>query len=216
MEQGGAGAFCAESAAVVVARPEDESLWAGGLMLMHHQCDWWVVTLCRGSDPDRVPRFGRALEALGAAGAMGDLDDGPDQAPLSDDEVRGAVLALLGGRDLDLVVTHGPEGEYTRHRRHEQASRAVGALWREGRLGAGALWMFAYEDGGGRYLPRARTDAHRSALLGDRAWRLKRDIVTGLYGFGSGSFEARATPRVEAFWCFERPADYEFWLAQRG
>jgi len=202
--------------AVVVAHPDDETLWAGGVVLMHPRWDWTVVTLCRASDADRAPRFRRALQRLGAAGAMGDLDDGPEQTPLADEEVRGAVLSLLPDTRFDLVLTHGPDGEYTRHRRHEEVSEAVGALCAAGGLCAGALWLFAYEDAGGRRLPRPRRDAHCRIALADDVWRAKRSIVTETYGFGPDSFEARAAPRTEAFWCFGCAADYEAWCAERG
>ena len=80
------------SALVIVAHPDDETLWAGGTILMHPETRWTVVALCRRSDPDRAPKFRRVLELLGASGDMGDLDDGPEQTPLrpSDVERRGA------------------------------------------------------------------------------------------------------------------------------
>ena len=70
---------------------------------------------------------------------MGDLDDGAAQAPLADEAVQQAVLALLGEEQYDLLLTHGPCGEYTWHRRHVEVSRAVAALWLQGRLHARAL-----------------------------------------------------------------------------
>jgi len=198
-------------AALVVAHPDDETLWAGGLILMRPECDWTVVTLCRGSDPDRAPRFRRALERLGAEGTMGDMDDGPEQAPLADAEVRDLVMELLPDMRYDIVLTHGPQSEYTRHLRHEETSRAVGRLWAAGRLRAGALWMFAYEDGGGRYLPRAAAGAHRAVELPEDVWKRKQSIITDVYGFAPDSFEARATPRREAFWCFDSAGEYGPW-----
>ena len=144
--------------AVVVAHPDDETLWAGGLLLSHPEWSPFIVTLCRGRDPERAPRFLRALERLSAKGTMGDLDDGPDQVPLPATMVQDAILSLLPGRDYDILLTHAPDGEYTRHRRHEEVSRAVWALWRDGNLRARRLWQFAYEDGGGAYFPRPRKE----------------------------------------------------------
>jgi LmbE family N-acetylglucosaminyl deacetylase len=195
--------------AVLVAHPDDETLWAGGLLMLTPRCRWLVVALCRAGDPDRAPKFRRVVRALGARGRMADLDDGPEQSPLPSALIERTALELLGGACFDLVLTHGPRGEYTSHRRHEELSRAAAAAWRDGRLKAGALWMFAYEDGGGLYLPRPDPTAHRAIRLPEDVWRRKRELVTGLYGFGPDSFEARATPPTEAFWCFGSPRDLD-------
>ena len=82
-----------KNAAVIVAHPDDELLWAGGTILSRRQWSWHVVSLCRASDADRAPKFHRVLARLGAVGAMGDLDDGPEQNPLDDARVREVVLS---------------------------------------------------------------------------------------------------------------------------
>lgn len=191
-----------EKCAVVVAHPDDETLWAGGTMLMHPESTWTVVTLCRKSDLDRAPKFFRALERLNATGAMGDLDDGPEQSPLAARDVQKTIIDLLPSGPFDIVITHGLWGEYTRHLRHEETGRAVMTLWNSGRLEAGQIWRFAFEDGDGRYLPRAVEDADLSTRLSDEIWRQKYQIITEVYGFGPDSFEAKTTPREETFWRF--------------
>ncbi|MDH3196677.1 MAG: PIG-L family deacetylase [Candidatus Krumholzibacteria bacterium] len=200
------------SAAVIVAHPDDEVLWAGGAILSRPAWEWTIVTLCRRDDPDRAPRFRRVLERLGAGGAMDDLDDGPDQTPLDERAVEESVQALVGDRRWDVVFTHSPFGEYTRHRRHEEVSRAVTALWTSGALRADELRLFAYEDGQRRYLPRAIEGAHEVVRLNQATWRAKRGLIQDLYGFASDSWEARVTPRTEAFWRFATPGDYRTWL----
>lgn len=198
--------------ALVVAHPDDETLWAGGLLLMHRDWDPFVAALCRRSDPDRAPRFFRALDKFNAAGAMGDLDDGPDQAPLPAEEVRATVLSLLPRRDFDLLVTHAPWGEYTRHLRHEETSRAVISLWAEGELRARSVWLFAYEDGGRVHPPRAATGAHVRFALPDPVWDQKRAIITDVYGFEEESWESVATPKEEAFWTPSSPKQAQEWV----
>jgi len=188
--------------AVIVAHPDDETLWAGGVMLMYPESEWMVVTLCRKSDQDRAPRFFRAIERLNAAGAMGDLDDGPEQHPLANRQVQQEILQSLPSNRYDLIITHGLNGEYTRHLRHEETAKAVMALWKSERLFAGQIWRFAYEDGGRKYLPRAIEDADMHIKLPEEIWQKKYDIITNIYGFSPDSFEARTAPRQEAFWCF--------------
>src|ERR1035437_8060312 len=92
--------------AVVVAHTDDETLWAGGLLLSHPAWSSFIVTLCRGHDPDRAPKFRRALDCFNAHGSMADLDEGPDQVPLPAAQVRDAILAQLPARDYDLLLTH--------------------------------------------------------------------------------------------------------------
>lgn len=188
------------SVAVVVAHPDDEALWTGGTLLLHPEWSAFVASLCRGSDPDRAPKFFRAIESLGAEGAMADLDDGPEQAPLPPAAVEETVLSLLPAREYDLLLTHQPKGEYTRHRRHEEVSRAVLSLLAAGKMCAGETWLFAYEDGGRAYPPRPEAGAPKRFALPREVWEEKYRLVTQVYGFGPDSWEALATPREEAFW----------------
>jgi len=191
-----------ENATVIVAHPDDETLWAGGTILTHPETQWTILTLCRMSDPDRSSKFDKAMNILGAKGIMGDLDDGPEQAPLDCYEVQCAITELLPPNSFDLIITHGCRGEYTRHLRHEETGKAVLALWKSGKLPAKEIWMFAYEDGRQKYLPRPVQDADLSIKLPDEIWQKKYDIIIDIYGFGADSFEAKTTPREEAFWCF--------------
>ncbi len=200
--------------AVVVAHPDDESLWAGGLLLSHPGWHVFVAALCRRSDPDRAPRFAQALSSLGADGALGDLDDGPEQRPLSEGEVAEEVLSLLPARAYDAILTHSLRGEYTRHRRHEETARAVLGLWREETLKAKALWAFAYEDGGGAYLPRAEEAASFTLHLPEPVWAEKRRIISKVYGFREESWEARTAPRREAFWRAGASEEKNFWARE--
>ncbi|NPV06575.1 MAG: PIG-L family deacetylase [Anaerolineae bacterium] len=187
------------AAAVVVAHPDDETLWAGGEIMAHPDLGWVVVSLCRASDPDRARRFAEALRALGATGVMGDLDDSPDQPPLSPEVVEKFVFDLLPARRYVRVLTHGPRGEYTRHRRHEETCRAVLSLWCRDAIEADEVWLFAYEDDGEGGLPRPAAQAQVRRPLSPGLWQRKLDIVTRVYGFAPGSWEFRAAPQEEAF-----------------
>lgn len=203
-------------AAVIVAHPDDETLWAGGLMLSNPACQWFIAALCRGSDPDRAPRFSRMLESLSARGAMADLDDSPEQSPLSIPVVQSTLLNLLPARSYDLILTHAPRGEYTRHRRHEEVSQAVVALWQQGTLVSPLLGMFAYEDNHGQTLPRSISTAHLVQPLPEDILQKKERLIREVYGFSPESWEARTTPGIEAFWLFDSREALASWTQERG
>ena len=206
------------TAVVVVAHPDDETLWAGGTILMHPDWQWTVVSLCRRSDPERRPRFQCATQELGAVGVMGDLNDGPEQLPLSETQVQQTLLSLLSPQSFNLILTHSPDGEYTRHRRHEETSQAVIALWEKGLIRTNEVWLFAYADsgqGGNKDLPRAIETAHLVVRLPDNIWHKKYHTITEIYGFSPESYEACATPREEAFWCFRSSTEFREWLEAR-
>lgn len=198
--------------AVIVAHPDDETLWCGGEMLMHPENEWTVISLCRKTDPDRAPKFQKALAAFHANGIMGDLDDGPAQIPIPTEEVEESILKLLPQRKYDRIITHSPFGEYTRHRRHEEVGKAVINLWNDKKIAAHELWFFAYEDGNKSYHPRAILDAHYSSILPDQIWKEKYRIITEIYGFEKSGFEASTTPEIESFWKFDHPDEAMEWL----
>jgi LmbE family N-acetylglucosaminyl deacetylase len=204
-----------ESVAVLVAHPDDETLWAGGTLLM--QTGWapFVTTLCRASDADRAPKFQRVLRELSARGKMADLDDGPEQAPLADEQVEQALLEQLPTRQFERILTHCPTGEYTRHLRHEEVARGVLRLWLACKLSAPELWLFAYEDGGGEYLPRPVASADITVELPFEIWQRKLNLVTDSYGFASDSWEARVTPRREAFFRVKNRVEASAWLTPK-
>lgn len=203
-----------KTVAVIVAHPDDETLWAGGTILSNPQ-HYFVVCLCRKSDPDRAPKFEKALLALGCAGAMGDLNDGPEQVPLSPAELEKTISDLLP-MHFDRIITHSLFGEYTRHRRHEETGAAVLRLWEQEQLNADELWFFSYEDGGKAYLPVADERQASVFTLPASIWKLKYEIITNIYGFNKDSWEARTTPKKEAFRQFFSPAQAHRWAATQG
>jgi len=196
-----------KNVALIIAHPDDETLWAGGTILSHSSWNWFIVCLCRRSDTERAEKFYRALQVLNAEGIMGDLDDGPNQIPLNQNEVEDTILELLPRKPFDLLITHNLRGEYTRHIRHEEVSKAVIHLWQCGEIIAGEFRTFAYEDGNKRYYPKAITQDTEYYHLTKDIWRKKYNIITEIYGFIKDSWEARTTPDTEAFLKFTDPQD---------
>lgn len=192
-----------KSVAIIVAHPDDETLWAGGTILSHPTWKCFVVCLSRASDIDRAPRFYKALKELKSEGIMGDLDDGQEQHLLNENEIESAILKLLPNSHFDLIITHNSNGEYTRHRRHEEVSKAVVNLWNDGKISANELWTFAYEDGNAKYFPKAVKNATIFKIIPEEIWQRKYNIMSVTYGFGKNSWELETTPLSEAFWQFK-------------
>ena len=205
-----------KSVAVIVAHPDDETLWAGGTILSHPSWNWFIVCLCRKSDTERATKFYKALKILKSEGTMGDLDDGPEQKHLDEKEVEHAIMQLLPPTHFDLIISHNPSGEYTRHIRHEEVSKAVITLWHAGKISINELWTFAYKDGGKEFYPKPVENATICHIFKKRIWLKKYSIITETYGFEKNSWEAETTPRAESFWQFSNPNDAKKWLTNGG
>jgi LmbE family N-acetylglucosaminyl deacetylase len=205
-----------KSVAVIVAHPDDEILWAGGTILSNPSWKCFVVCLCRGSDTERASKFYEALKVLRSEGIIGDLDDGPEQKPLDEKKVEHAILDLLPAKHYDLIISHNPTGEYTRHLRHEEVGKAVITLWHAGKISTNDLWTFAYEDGNKEYYPKPIDKAAHYRELTKRIWLRKYSIMTSTYGYEKKSWEAETTPRAESFWQFSNPNDAKKWLNNGG
>ena len=205
-----------DEVAIIVAHPDDETLWAGGTVLSHPTWNCFIISVCRGSDTDRAPKFRNALKSLNSEGVMGDLNDGPEQLPLDEVELERTILNLLPKKNYDLIITHSPSGEYTRHLRHEEVSKAVINLWYNNKISTHELCTFAYEDGGRMYYPRAIKGATIYNVLSKDIWQSKYAILNKTYGFEINSWELETTPREEAFWKFTNSLDANKWLKKGG
>ena len=185
--------------AVIVAHPDDETIWSGGLILSRCDWQWHIFSLCRGDDPDRAPKFRSACKRLGAKCGISDLDDSQPLRPLEPErDIGRRLLEFLGHRQWDLCITHGPNGEYG-HPRHKEVHCEVVRLAREAKIRCGGLWTFAYECCAMRGCcgPASWCD-HRISLS---EWQLaeKRRIITEIYGYAEDSFEAKVCISPECF-----------------
>lgn len=106
--------------AVVVAHPDDECLWAGGLLARYAARDWTVIA-CSTPEGDalREPAFFAACHEFGAHGVLLPIPDRGVNVPLVGLEVLDDMLT-----GFDCVVTHGVHGEYG-HPHHVQVYERV-------------------------------------------------------------------------------------------
>jgi hypothetical protein len=191
-------------ALVVVAHPDDETIWCGGTILMHPDWEWVILSLCRKDDLDRAPKFRKACKALGASCAISNLEDEhPEKKLRSLGEVKRRIAAMLGqlnaGESFDFVFTHGANGEYG-HNRHREVHRAVKEMIAGGRLRCRKIFFFSYKlsEGGESCEPDTR-DAGVERALSREIAREKRLLITSVYEFISGSFEERSAQSIESF-----------------
>lgn len=106
--------------AVVVAHPDDESLWFGGLLARYP--GRWTVICCSipRADPVRAWKFFDACAELGAEARLW---------PFTEPSAQSALENLPGGLGgFDAIVTHNARGEYG-HRHHMDVNRHVTGLF---------------------------------------------------------------------------------------
>ncbi|MBW6479094.1 MAG: PIG-L family deacetylase [Bacteroidales bacterium] len=198
--------------AIIVAHPYDETLWAGGTIISNPHWNYFIVCLCRADDKDRSQRFYDALNIFRAEGAMGNLDDGPEQKHPDKKVVEDLIMQLLPAKQYDLVITHSPAGEHSRHRWHEVISTAVIKLWQAGKIKTKKLWAFAHEDGNKDYFPQPQKKATIYKALTKPLWQKKHNIIIDTYGFSQNSRESQATSKNETFWQFTDATRATEWL----
>ena len=186
-------------ALVIVAHPDDETIWSGGLIMQHLDWDWTIMSLCRSDDHDRARRFRAVCELLGADGLISDLDDGDPLAPINTRrEIGNRIMECLPSMEWDLCVTHGENGEYG-HRRHKEVQTEVLGLVQDGILECRDLWTFSYDcdaANGDSYLGAY---AQRLVHLTEDQFDEKLRIVRDIYGYRYDSFEANACVAIEGF-----------------
>ena len=177
---------------VIVAHPDDEIIWMGGLIIRNRSWEWHILGLSRAGDPDRAPRFRLAGDDLRARTYISDLDDSPALPPLSPDlgEIKSRIKGIVP-LEFDLIFTHGAAGEYG-HRRHPEVHRAVTEMSAAGDL-KGELVYFAYTDG----RPDPEPDA--AVTLSPDEYAMKKHIIRDIYGFKEGSFEFESAGPIETF-----------------
>ncbi len=189
---------------VIVAHPDDETIWMGGMILKHKDWDWTIFSLCRKDDLDRAPKFMKVCKYYGAKGIIGDLDDKVLE-PLSVNEVIKKIKEYLDEKEFDYIFTHGVNGEYG-HLRHKEIHKAVKKMVDDKEFKCDRLYYFAYMKGKEKAphdsrvkIPIPSFKAEESVKLNSREFNDKFKLITKVYGFKEDIFEALSCNKVESF-----------------
>lgn len=137
------------------------------------------------------------------ASLIADLED-TNLRPLRQEYVKSTITETLRDMSYDYIFTHGANGEYG-HIRHRETHQAVKSLVEDKLLRCSKIYYFSYVLGRekavqnpGSYLPIPGRGSLRTELT-HAEFSEKVKVVTELYGFDPGSFEAMSCSRVETF-----------------
>ncbi|PWB38926.1 MAG: hypothetical protein C3F02_01555 [Parcubacteria group bacterium] len=188
------------SGLIIVAHPDDETIWMGGTIARYKNIRWTIFALCRADDADRAPKFRKVCRHYSARGIMSDLEDeGLMSIRASQAPIAKRILKQFATKKFDYIFTHGANGEYG-HPRHRGVHRVVKKLVQNKKLICDQLFFFAYRLNNKKRIinpPPRSIDWTVKINLG--ALKNKKNIIKKLYGFSPKSFENISCLAKETF-----------------
>lgn len=173
--------------ALVVAHPDDESLWFGGL-LAAEPGDWTVICCSiPRADPERAWKFFDACEVLGAKARL---------LPFAETHAKEPLLHvdLIDLSRFDQVVTHNTVGEYG-HGHHVWLNRILTARYPDkvvtGGYGRapGAKWIALSDHQIGIKMAALRCYDHTSPTDGKPKWRALLERYGSQFDLGIETYD---------------------------
>ncbi len=190
-------------ALVIVAHPDDETIWMGGTILRNSNWKWTILSLCRADDSDRKPKFDKVCKILNAKALITNLDD-EILRPIKTDEIKEVIKSVLSKNNFDIIFTHGENGEYG-HIRHVEIHNAVKSMIKNRDLIAKKVYFFNYKKGENILYPELKTpepieNSDFVLNLNDKELELKKKIIREIYKYpNEKGFELMSCNKMEAF-----------------
>lgn len=190
-------------ALIIVAHPDDETIWMGGTIIRNKDWNWTILSLTRENDSDRRPKFERVCQIYNAKAIISDLDD-TILEPLSLIDIINMIKTSLLQKKYDFVFTHGKNGEYG-HIRHIEVHNAIEQMAQNGDLIAKEVFFFNYKKGENIPYPELKvpepiTSSDFVLDLNEQEFELKKKIVREIYGYpDEKGFELMSCSKKESF-----------------
>ncbi|PIT90152.1 hypothetical protein COU23_00125 [Candidatus Kuenenbacteria bacterium CG10_big_fil_rev_8_21_14_0_10_36_11] len=186
-------------ALIIVAHPDDETIWMGGTILQNLKTNWTIFSLCRCYDIDRYPKFLKVMRKYRAKAIITNLEDeGIMTLKQSVSLIKKLILKNLTAKKFDYLFIHNLNGEYG-HERHIGVHLAVLELIREKKLMAKRKYFFCYKVNKSKKIFNDDRHASHYLNLTDPIWRQKKDIIHEIYGYSKMSFEYRSCLKKETY-----------------
>jgi len=184
---------------VIVTHPSDETLWAGGTLLMHPETKWTILSLCGGDNTELKEKFTKATELYGAEPVIGDFNSETEQAS-SVFHIQKLLSKLLFSERFDVIITHSFWGEYSHTQAASMTAKSVLGMTRTGQLKARQILQFAYEKKQDNSLITPVQEADILIELDKEFLERKLQIMTGIYGYSQDTIEVKSVSNEETFW----------------
>ena len=126
---------------MIVAHPDDESMFCGGTVAKFSSWSWDVVCAAHSLGSPRGAEFRNACAILGGTPIMLDVEYHGKHGGRSLDhaELQTKLAAAVDLAVYDVVLTHNPRGEYGQ-RDHKVVHEVVRSA------AAGTVWMFGFNE----------------------------------------------------------------------